>query len=321
MGSRLQWRAAYGWPQPGVNERLHGNVIATAEGLAAALNDIALDQSAVFIAVGPSMDPDVWQAILGDEVSGDALVRDAIVDAFLVDVDAIPEASTLLRIVSAPTTPALPSAHVFHHCDHAGQPALEKRAEKELHAPIDLVSLLCFAPVFGLAHLHRTLLKEQTNGRESGAHTAYVIVYSGATWCPPCCRVMPAVPTMIRALAADMKSKGIHIAFAKADRDASSSIDAVYDVKLIPTFQIFSANEVTSAHCTDAAIMGLPVRNPLADCEEGDADPTDGVWGEQLAAAQAVALKPIAALQNSQVALVQAFLERHTTPLAFDDEF
>jgi thiol-disulfide isomerase/thioredoxin len=312
--SKKNWRAAYRWPRPGKNPCLHTAVISTTAELEAALNSIEEDRSAVFIAIAPWANADDWQTCLGDDCAREALVRDAVVNAYLVDVEAVPEATEFLRI----TTSTLPSAHVLHRDPAA---AVTKRAEKTLHAPIDLVSLLCFEHVFGLAHLHRSVARAQAAGSDAGAHTTYVVVYSGATWCPPCCRIMPLVPTLVGELHADLRTKGVHVTYVKADRDASSAIDAVYDVKLIPTFQVFKAADVTAAHCADAAITALPVLNPLADHAEGDDDNTGGEWAAKLAAAKAAALQPLAALQNSQHALVKAFLERHTAPLSFDEDF
>jgi thiol-disulfide isomerase/thioredoxin len=312
------WQPKVHWPSSGVvNPYLHNRFVESLEQLATLLCTIPADRTRVFIAVAPWAVKS-WRACLGDLDQQAALARDACVDAYFVDVDGMPDATELLEI----STSQLPSAHSFHAEPKVGSAELSivKRLQKSLVSPIDLTSLLCIEPVHGLAHLHRRMLRLKQN-LPGNCRTGYLVAYSGATWCPPCCRIMPHVATLIRDLSSAQSSNGIHVNVVKLDRDAVGAVDALYDVKLIPTFQIFTVADVTREMCDQPAMINFPGAIPPS-VEEGDTTSAAALeWQALLDRMRLIVLKPLAALQNSQVPTVKAFFERHCASLTFDDDF
>lgn len=313
--------AAFRWPEGADASVLHRKIITTEAELEAALVNRRDDSATVFFAVAMWASA-AWSACLGDAAAQATWAADACVEAYFVDVKAVGEAAELLNI----TTSELPSAHSFHH-DPSGSSRCTKRGQKVPHAAIDFISLLCLRPVYGVAHLHRHLASVEAGTRavNSERTESFVVVYSGATWCPPCCRIMPQINAMLSRLSDGIASKGIHVEVVKADRDTSGTIDQVYDVKLIPTFQVFRASEIPTA---TTVISRLPVVPPAAVVDDhgssgDDSEPSAEVqaWTELMTAARCEVAKPIEALQNSQRDTVFAFLERHCAPLSFDDDF
>jgi thiol-disulfide isomerase/thioredoxin len=305
------WHPRAAWPAGAPESVWHRPMVTDAADLRMLLTNRRDDTTIVFIALAPWC-IDRWQSCLA---AGAELARDAAVESYLVDVDALEEATELLHI----TTAQLPSAHSFHQDASAPVDATMsvKRAQKAVTSRIDIVSLLCFQPVFGLAHLHRRLERSAASAASNGK-TSFVVCYSGAVWCPPCCRIMPQVPAMVRELCDDLASKGIVVETLKADRDTSGTVDLVYEVKLIPTFQVFRASDAAAAFVSgDAALTSLPAVAPEPSADD---DGAASAWDGRITAARAVAVKPLAQLQNSQRPNVMAFLERHCAPLTFDDD-
>eukprot|EP00672_Neobodo_designis_P013767 CAMPEP_0174854810 /NCGR_PEP_ID=MMETSP1114-20130205/31963_1 /TAXON_ID=312471 /ORGANISM="Neobodo designis, Strain CCAP 1951/1" /LENGTH=377 /DNA_ID=CAMNT_0016089521 /DNA_START=100 /DNA_END=1233 /DNA_ORIENTATION=+ len=308
-----EWHGAATWPAGASPAVWHRHIVTTSDELRTLLTNRRDDSTIVFVALAPWCVAQ-WQACLGDADVSAMLARDASTEAYLVDVDAVEEATELLQI----TTSQLPSAHCFHQDPTVAPSAAPvKRAQKALTSPIDLVSVLCVQPIFGIAHLHRRLERTAAAASASGK-SAFVVCYSGAVWCPPCCRIMPQIGDMRRALAEDLSSKGVVVEFVKADRDTSGVVDLVYDVKLIPTFQVFRAADAPEGHSSNEAIASLPAVAPAVGADD---DGETSAWESRIAAAREAVVKPIGQLQNSQRANVQAFLERHCAPLTFDEDF
>jgi thiol-disulfide isomerase/thioredoxin len=313
-----EWRSKIAWPE-GADARLwHPQMVADADELRALLANRRDDSAVVFIAVAPWCVPQ-WEACLGgsDPEVRQMLARDAAVEAYFVDVDAIEEATELLEISAS----QLPSAHSFHR-DSSAAPEVAKatkRAQKTVGSPIDIVSLLCLSPVFGLAHLHRRMERSAQAAAAAGK-TSFVLCYSGAVWCPPCCRIMPQVGSMLRELNATLGPKDVVVEVVKADRDTSGTIDLVYNVELIPTFQVFRAADAAAAKASSVdAVVAVPAIAPEIKTED-DAEAA-AEWEATLTAARKAVVQPFGQLQNSQRPNVAAFLERHCVPLTFDDDF
>lgn len=163
---------------------------------------------------------------------------------------------------------------------------------KEVHNVSQVHSLSLWQPVFTIEHLVRTLLttvkaKEAELGA-SGSARSRSIVYLGASWCPPCMRIVGVMPQM---LTEDMPKNVL--CFVKADMDLAKPVYDFFKVEVIPTFVVLD-NDVL-ARCAPTA----PVATMMETLEKAE----------------------LGRLQNSQRPLVSMFFEKHCKSLAFDEDF
>jgi thiol-disulfide isomerase/thioredoxin len=224
---------------------------------------------------------------------------------FTVDASVVEAAGDLLHLVSGPL-PVLVTLHFSHmvcdefstqtlehfqrthhsnpgsHTSHHGVPTrhVRKVAEKPLHKHIPsyfemrkaLVSAMALPPVHSLGHLRR-LISRAPSG-------TFTVVWYSASWCPPCNRVLENLHYIRSHL-----PKGI-VQLVKADKDHTQKLYDHFQVKLIPTFQVFHNG-------ADKAIGN--------------------------------AMIPIGTLQNSNTELILQFLDRSCAPLKFglsqEDDF
>ncbi|EAN77817.1 Thioredoxin, putative [Trypanosoma equiperdum] len=172
---------------------------------------------------------------------------------------------------------------------------------KELQTVDQLHSLSLLAPVYTVEHLLRkigeTVLFPPGNDTPSGTHT---FIYMGASWCPPCMRVVASLPTMMK--------EGFPHSFAcvvKADMDFAEPLYKFFGVEIIPTFILLNNDVLKGAGDWSAFLKGS------GKCM--------GTCLEQLR--EGLRRSKMGQIQNSKVPLIQSFIDNHTKGLSFDEEF
>ncbi|KEG05882.1 hypothetical protein DQ04_17611000 [Trypanosoma grayi] len=187
---------------------------------------------------------------------------------------------------------------------------------KQLTVVDQLHSLSLFAPVYTIEHFLRTVAttalfpKEAssassapadnaTNGTTACASGTRSFIYFGASWCPPCMRIVGVLPAMLKE---DFPSNVT--CCVKADMDLAMPLYDFFDVKIIPTFIMFDNDVLRQAGNWDALRSGKPLAEAtLQQLKEG------------------LRRSELGRIQNSQRLIVRSFIEKHSAGLKFDDDF
>lgn len=190
----------------------------------------------------------------------------------------------------------LPRLVLLFKCDDS---SVKRILSKQVTSPqlVRVTSLV--APVVSLSHMYRTitraiLLERAKHVREQTAGPTYSLMWMSAAWCPPCLRILDALPAMIPGLPQSI------VAFFKADMDLTQPIFDAFHVEIIPTFVILD----------NAKILPDGILPSAVSDEE---------------AAKILLGARVDSLQNSQQATVMTFIEKHCARLSFgldgDEDF
>ncbi|RNE99691.1 uncharacterized protein Tco025E_08952 [Trypanosoma conorhini] len=180
---------------------------------------------------------------------------------------------------------------------HRGWPLVVK----ELTTLDQLHSASLLTPVYTVTHFLRTvcakaLFPEGATAAVAGTRT---LIYFGASWCPPCMRIVNALPAMMKE---DFPSN--LTCAVKADMDLATPLFEFFGVEIIPTFLILDNDVLRTAGGWEA------LRGPASTSEEALSQLSEGLRRAELGR-----------VQNSQRMLVRMFIESHTCGLKFDDDF
>lgn len=164
--------------------------------------------------------------------------------------------------------------------------------------------LHCFSlltPVYTLPHLLRTLFRAALSpthvGREKVAGSRSLI-YFGASWCPPCMRIVNALPAMLQSDFPESLT-----CLVKADMDLATPLFEFFGVEIIPTFIIFDNEVLRDAGDWDALFSSPFSESSLRQLCEG------------------LRRGELGRIQDSQRLTVRRFVESHSGALRFDDDF
>ncbi|CCW64762.1 unnamed protein product [Phytomonas sp. EM1] len=127
-------------------------------------------------------------------------------------------------------------------------------------------------------------------------------MYFGASWCPPCMRIVGAMPQIIT----EDLPESVQV-LVKADMDLAAPIFECFDVQTIPTFVVLD-NQILLKH------------NAMACAASEGGEQMDSTQLEVMMR-KAFAEAEIGRIQNSQRPLVKMFVEKHCTTLSFDEDF
>ncbi|ESL09117.1 hypothetical protein TRSC58_03170 [Trypanosoma rangeli SC58] len=171
---------------------------------------------------------------------------------------------------------------------------------KELTALDQLHSLSLLTPVYTVAHFLRTVCAKALfpDGSTAAASGTRSLIYFGASWCPPCMRIVGALPAMMKE---DFPSNLTCV--VKADMDLATPLFEFFGVEIIPTFVIFD-NDVLRAAGDLKALRDATIS------EEAMSQFSEALRRSELGR-----------VQNSQRMLVRIFIESHTGALKFDEDF
>lgn len=137
--------------------------------------------------------------------------------------------------------------------------------EKPLKTAGDLLSAVLIPPVHDYVHLRREL----STRRECYEWT---VVYFGASWCPPCMRVLPQLP----ALRDRLDAAGLRVWMVKADRDIAESLHRRFNVVKIPTFHVFR-NPASPLSPSPAAAAGHSAEEEGGDESQSGTESVGGI--------------------------------------------
>jgi len=74
----------------------------------------------------------------------------------------------------------------------------------------------------------------------SEVEAQYLLLYFGASWCPPCKKILQQLPSVLRDRPSFVTACG------KCDMDLAPSLCELFDVKIIPTFVLLNIGQVNS---------------------------------------------------------------------------
>lgn len=216
-----------------------------------------------------------WSATQVQEVIDDIHLHSNVsaLPIYTVDVDDVDDAGELLHVETLP----LPVV-IMYHFDHNG--AAKKVCEKKVNSSLHLHAVSLVEPVHSVEHL--ALKISAANARDGPG--SFTIVYYGASWCPPCMRILQHLPEMLPQLPKTVSQ------FLKADKDTCQPLFDLVGVQIIPTFQV--------------------IRNTAAGFSSGT---VPAGWKPDV----------VDSLQSSNPVSVSSFIERHCAVLTFsmDDDF
>lgn len=180
---------------------------------------------------------------------------------------------------------------------------------KELTGTDHIHSISLFTPVYTLEHLLGSAVMEMQGTRaalrreeKDCGSKSRTLLYMGASWCPPCMRVVHAMPDMVRQ---DFP-RSVH-AFVKADMDLAKPIFDFFQVEIIPTFIILDNDVMWETYNQWQSLRSAPSSQTLLSS------------GHRLQ--EGLRRAEVARLQNSQRTLVSMFVEKNCTSLSFDEDF
>ncbi|EKF32324.1 hypothetical protein MOQ_003829 [Trypanosoma cruzi marinkellei] len=183
-------------------------------------------------------------------------------------------------------------ADTYHH----GRPLVVK----QLTSLDQLHSLSLLTPVYTVTHFLRTvcakaLFPDVPTADASGTRS---LIYFGASWCPPCMRIVHALPTMMKEdFPCNMTCS------VKADMDLATPLFEFFGVEIIPTFVIFDNEKLRTAGDWNALRNGSISEEVLSQFYEG------------------LRRSELGRIQNSQRVTVRSFIESHSGMLKFDEDF
>ncbi|RNF06941.1 hypothetical protein TraAM80_03771 [Trypanosoma rangeli] len=171
---------------------------------------------------------------------------------------------------------------------------------KEFTALDQLHSLSLLTPVYTVAHLLRTVCARALfpDGSTAAASGTRSLIYFGASWCPPCMRIVGALPAMMKE---DFPSNLTCV--VKADMDLATPLFEFFGVAIIPTFVILDNDVLRAAGDLEALRDATISEEALSQFSE------------------ALRRSELGRIQNSQRMLVRIFIESHTGALKFDEDF
>ena len=161
-----------------------------------------------------------------------------------------------LELEKGDSVPVLVGGEPFGALFSWGEDVLERITQKPRLASYGVVqSMTLAAPVHTVDQLF-----EQT----AAANTPFSVVYFGASWCPPCLRILKELPFMLTGLqpshaphhlpsgdahlddASTFPPAGVIGGLLKADYDTSFEVLQAFGVERIPTFLVLDASKVAS---------------------------------------------------------------------------
>ncbi|CCW68822.1 unnamed protein product [Phytomonas sp. Hart1] len=173
---------------------------------------------------------------------------------------------------------------------------------KPIHAVSAVHSIALYTPVYTMPHLFRTVMASvRASWARDTSSKSQTLLYFGASWCPPCMRIVGAMPQIITE---DMP-ESMHV-FLKADMDLATPIYEFFGVQTIPTFIVLDNKIMLDHHVEATANSG--------------AEPMDSTQIEVIVQ-KAFTKAELGRIQNSQRSLVKLFLEKHCTTLSFVEDF
>ncbi|KAF5220543.1 hypothetical protein ECC02_006392 [Trypanosoma cruzi] len=188
--------------------------------------------------------------------------------------------------------PQPPLAGRYHH----GRPLVVK----QLTSLDQLHSLSLLTPVYTVTHFLRTVCEKALfpDDPAAGASGTRSLIYFGASWCPPCMRIVHALPTMMKE---DFPSN--LTCSVKADMDLATPLFEFFGVEIIPTFVIFDNESLRTAGDWNALRSCSISEEALSQIYEG------------------LRRSELGRIQNSQRVTVRTFIESHSGMLKFDEDF
>ncbi|CUG92912.1 thioredoxin-like protein, putative [Bodo saltans] len=190
---------------------------------------------------------------------------------------------------------ALPRLVLLYKAKHEKSGLLQRKLSKHVKSGESVQVTSLVEPVFTFSHMLRAL-----TGFARAAHVAdpnaasFSIMWMSAAWCPPCLRILHALPAMLPQLPPSVKG------MVKADMDLTQPIFDAFGVSIIPTFVILDNKKILSA-----VQDNNNTHNSSNDLEE-------------VAAKDILVAARVDSLQNSQQGIVMTFIEKHCATLSFD---
>nr|CCC93568.1 conserved hypothetical protein [Trypanosoma congolense IL3000] len=169
-------------------------------------------------------------------------------------------------------------------------------AVKQLTSIDQVYSFARFPPVYTVEHLLRSIGETSTlRFPYDASEKMFTLLYLGASWCPPCMRILKHLPAMVRE---DFCN---NLMCVKADMDLAGPIFSFFGVEIIPTFIVLNNDVLRGEECLSEFLR-------------------DGVECRQhcMEVLHSVLRKSeVSRIQESQVSKVRMFVERAVVPLRF----
>lgn len=169
---------------------------------------------------------------------------------------------------------------------------------KHLTSVDQLHSHSLLAPVYTVPHLLRAVLDAALFPPQAPPPGTRSLVYFGASWCPPCMRIVNALPAMMKEDFPPNLTCAV-----KADMDLATPLFEFFGVEIIPTFIIFDNDILRDAGDWDALRGSSVSEAALQRLHAG------------------LRRSELGRIQNSQRLLVRTFIESHSGALRFDEDF
>lgn len=177
--------------------------------------------------------------------------------------------------------------------------APQRKLSKQVTSGMAVQVTSLIQPVYTFTHMLRSLHNDAVAAHAVDSSAAsFSIMWMSAAWCPPCLRILSALPPMIPQMPKSVKS------MVKADMDLTQPIFDAFGVSIIPTFVILDNKKLIDG-CKSTT-------SALSDNDED-------------AAKEVLVHAKVDSLQNSQQGIVMTFIEKHCATLSFglsnDDDF